>query len=123
MPLNADALSRIRQNLSALNQNAGETATWRQYISASAGLAEYGQGTAQYYVNRLVTAQFFGVKPMEIWQAGGQILAGDLWCLTPLPISERDEVQYEGGRYMAVGEPIAISLFGSAASKVLLRRA
>ena len=119
----ANRLSLIRQNLSALMQNAGQTGTWRQYISASAGQSEFGQATSLYYVPRVFSGIFSDVKPMEIWQAGGKILAGDVWVTTVLPLAVRDEINYAGGRYMVETEAAAVTLFGTAAGRTLIRRA
>ena len=119
----ANRISLIRQNLSAIMAYAGQTATWRYYISASAGQAEYGQATSLYYVQRTITGVFADVKPQEVWMAGGKVLAGDLWLTTFAPLSERDEIQWAGGRYQVESEAVNVTLFGSAAGKSLIRRA
>ncbi len=124
MPLDAARMSLVRQNLSAIMQNAGQTATWRVYQSASAGLAEFGLGSASYYVQRSITAVFSPVKPYEVWQGGGQIMAGDVWVTTFERVSQRDEFQWEaGGRYQVISDPVSVPLFGTAANMSLLRRA
>ena len=115
--------ANIRQGLSAILQYAGQTATWRQFISASAGLAEFGMGTANSYVARPFTGIFDAVKPQEIWQAGGFILAGDVWVTTIEPLAKRDEVQWDGARYQVVTEAAPMTLFGTAAGRTLIRRA
>lgn len=115
-------LSTIRQGLSAIMQNAGQVATWRQYISASAGLAEFGQGTALYYVPRIVTGVFEPLRAQEVWQAGGNYQMGDVRVATFEPVNKRDEIQWEGNRYQAISDPVVIPLFGTAMSQNVLRR-
>ena len=123
MPLDAGRMAQIKQGLSAIMSYAGETATWRQYVSASAGLAEYGLGSSNYYVTRLITGVFNPVKPQEVWQAGGQLMAGDVWVTTFLPLNQRDEINWGGSRYMSISDPKDVTLFGTAASQTVLRRA
>ena len=114
--------ANIRQGLSAILQYAGQTATWRAYISASAGLAEFGLGTGLSYVQKPITAVFDPVRAQEIWQAGGTYQAGDLRMATVEPVSRRDEIQWEGNRYHVVSDPISVSLFGTAFSQTVIRR-
>ena len=118
-----ERFSRIRQGLSAVMQHAGETAVWRQYVSASAALAQYGLGSANTYVSRTITGLFAPLRPQEVMQPGGFYQAGDLRCTCFEPISTRDEFLFEGSRYQAITTPVTVSLFGSAAHTTILRRA
>ena len=123
MPLDANRFAQLRQNLSAVNQAAGQTAIWRQYISASAQLAEYGQGTALYYVQRPITGLFQPLKPMEVLQAGGFYQVGDVRLTVTDSINIRDEFVWDNTRYQVVSEPVSTNLFGVPSVMTVIRRA
>ena len=118
-----ERMSRVRQGMSAVLSYAGETAVWRQYVSASAALSEYGLGSGLTYVSRTITGLFAQLRPQEIMQPGGFYQAGDLRCTCFEPISTRDEFLFEGSRYQSITTPVNVSLFGSAAHTTILRRA
>ena len=119
---NAQIMSVLRQQLSAVMQNAGEVVTWRAYVSASANSAYVGLGTAYTYSQRTITALMESVKPVEQFMAGGTYQMGDVWATTVLPIGLQDEIVWDGQRYQAVSEPNSIPLFGSAMNRTQLRR-
>jgi hypothetical protein len=112
----------IRNNLTAVMEYAGNTATQRVYMSASANSAEYGLGSAHSYSTRTITALFEPMRPNELIAAGGFYMQGDIKITTVLPIGKRDEFIYEGNRYVVISDPIGAYLFGTAASQTVLRR-
>jgi len=119
----ANRFSLLRQNISAVMAAAGQTAMWRDYISASAGAAEFGMGTAIFYIQKPLTALFQPLRPQEIQAAGGFYLAGDIRMTTFEPVSKRDEITWEGSRYAFISDPAIVNLWGQPASESVIRRA
>ncbi len=86
---------------------AGFTATWRQYVSASAGVSVAGFGSANYYREQTVTAVFGGgvvgggvVNANLQRQLGmGQQEAGTVRVTTQEKLSKFDEFIWNGVRY------------------------
>ena len=115
-------LAQIKRNVSAIFQQAGQLATWRQFVSASAGSAALGLGTAHTYVQRPITGLFDPVRPQELSTPGGQFLVGDVWLTTSEPVTKRDEVVWEGNRYQAASEPVSVNLMGVPLNRTLIRR-
>lgn len=116
------AFNIIREQMSGLLRNAGMTATWRQFNSGSANLAEYGMHTAQTYVSRTVTGLFTPLDIRETNTPGGQYMVGDVWCTTVLPMGRRDELQYLGARWQVVSDASPAPLFGTALYRSVIRR-
>lgn len=87
---------------------AGQTATWRQYISASAGVAVAGFGSAVSYREQTITAVFGGgganmggtvLTNLQTQRAAGQLAAGTVRVTTEERLSDRDEIIWNGIRY------------------------
>lgn len=86
---------------------AGQTAMWRQFISASAGNAAAGYGSAVYYREQTITAVFGGGgigggvvnANLEKARAAGMIPDGSIRMSTPFPVGSQDEVVWNGVRY------------------------
>jgi hypothetical protein len=100
-------LDKRRQNLQMrdnIMQYAGQTATWRQWISASAGNASIGYGDKPFYRQQTITALFANANQVvgtntEGQYPGGQFPSGMLMMTTRYPVSYRDEILYNGRRY------------------------
>jgi hypothetical protein len=90
-----------------VQEYAGQTATWRQYVSASAGNAMAGYGSVSYYREQTITAVFGGGgvgggvtnANLEQTRAAGMIAEGNIRISTSFPLSNRDEVIWQGVRY------------------------
>lgn len=90
-------------------QFAGQTATWRQHISASAGVSVAGFGSANYYREQTITAFFGGGGMMPgggVVNANlqrqtpmGQLEAGQIRITTQQRFSKYDEIIWNGVRY------------------------
>ena len=86
---------------------AGQTATWRQFVSASASVGAAGFGSANYYREQTVTAVFGGgvvgggvVNANLQRQLGmGQQEAGTVRVTTQEKLSKFDEFIWNGVRY------------------------
>lgn len=114
---------RTQRQQRGFAQHVGETATWRKYVSASAGNPAYGQGDEPQYVERTVTGLFLPVTFEEIAAAGGQYLAGDMKAsLLDCQPGSRDEVRWSGTIYRIESDVIPQAILGRSAWRVLLRR-
>lgn len=97
--------NRCRQNTQTRDnilQYAGQTATWRQWVSASTGNPMAGFGAIQYYRQQTITALFnagmVGTNTQQQF-AGGQFPSGMLQMTTREKMSNLDEILYNGFRY------------------------
>ena len=104
-------------------QHVGDTATWRKYVSASAGNPAYGQGDEPCYVERVVTGLFVSVTFEQIAAAGGQFVAGDMNAtLLDCQPGREDEIKWSGTTYRVESDVNPEAILGRAAWRVLLRR-
>lgn len=97
------------QSMDNMLQYAGQTATWRQYVSASAGVADAGFGDSNYYREQLITGVFGGgggaigggqlIANMLMGRPAGMIPAGMLRVVTEMPMKADDEITWAGERY------------------------
>lgn len=97
------------QSMGNMLQYAGQTATWRQYISASAGVADAGLGDTYYYREQLITGVFGGGggdigggQLYANWQTdrpAGMLPAGMLRVVTEMPMRANDELSWNGEKY------------------------
>ncbi len=107
---------RFSGNAERIYQFAGSTATWRQYMSASAGVPEAGIGDQFYYRSQTITGQF-GVmlnlpKIGENVAAPGLIAAGMFQMVTREKVGRQDEIQYNGALYRVESDPVPAQLVG-----------
>lgn len=105
MPYRNPNPARIAAQTNTVMQYAGFTGTWRQYISASAGVSVAGFGSAVSYREQTITAllgSIMGnvVTPNTQRQTTmGQVGDGVLRIHTQQQMSERDEFIWRGTRY------------------------
>jgi len=104
--------SRIQRQARVTIANAGETATLRQYISATPGTPRFGAGPTYNYNESLFSGVFAFVTPKEAQAAGGMFQAGQLAVTTESQLSERDEIMWRGTAYRLDGQPIPQNLGG-----------
>ncbi len=107
---------RLNQNAERIYQFAGVTATWRQYVSASAGVPEAGIGETPFYRTQTITGQF-GVmlnlpKLGEQVAAPGMIAAGMFQMVTREHIGRQDEIIYNSAFYRVEADPVPDELAG-----------
>lgn len=94
-----------RNNLnfqSEILRQAGHTALWRQWISASAGASFAGFGSAEYYREQVITAiigQGIVATNTEDQRAAGMLAAGTLRITTQQRLASEDEIVWRGVRY------------------------
>ena len=101
----------------------GETATWRQYVSASAAAPAYGYGVTEYYIERRVTGLFRLATLQEVQAQGGQYVAGDVVAsLIDCKPTTADEVLWQDTTYRAETEFIPQRIVAGSAYWGILRR-
>lgn len=105
MPYRGTQPQRQQLQTTEIMRQAGFTATWRQYISASAGVSVAGFGSAVSYREQTITAVLGGqqgsvVTPNTQRQTPmGQLADGSLRIVTSQPLSDKDEIVWRGIRY------------------------
>lgn len=113
---------QIREQLSALMERAGQTATLRQYVSASSNAAEYGLQTANTYVQRTITGIFEPLPLREVNTPGGQFQYGDTRVVTFLPLNKQDELTWQGQRWQVVSNAAYHTLWQTALFQTIITR-
>jgi hypothetical protein len=104
-------------------QFVGETATLRAYVSASAGVPQYGIGNEPRYAERTVTGLFRPMTMEEIQAAGGQYIAGDMQAtLIDCIPTTADEVIWRGVAYRVESDALPQRIVQSSAQRIVLRR-
>ena len=84
--------------------HAGQTATWKQYISASAGVPEAGIGTTPFYRHQLITALFkstvgFTLTQPEYQHPAGMTIDSDFLVVTQQRLNRQDELLWMGSAW------------------------
>lgn len=107
---------RMNQNAEHIYTYAGVTATWRQYVSSSAGVPEAGISDTPYYRTQTITGQF-GVmlnlpKLGEQVAALGLIAAGQFQMVTRERVGRQDEIIYNSAYYRVESDPVPAQLVG-----------
>lgn len=89
-------------------QQAGQTATWRKFVSGVAG-ASPSFGSAFYYREQTITA-FFGRNTIgqvgERQTPAGMLAAGDVWMVCREQVGRRDEIRWRGSIYRVDGDAV-----------------
>lgn len=119
--------NRIRNQLDNMPlQFAGQTAIWRQYVSASAGNPAIGLGDSACYVESIITG-VFGTPPAVLnliqqqTNAGQQVIA-DFTVSTRERLTRHDELVWNGETYRVDGDPVPSPLNGSYISTLVRGR-
>ena len=108
----------VAQAGAAQFQYAGQTATWRKFVSASSGNAAVGLGSSYYYAQRLITALFFGVPGQgfnlpERQTMAGLLTEGSFVVATREALGAQDELLWRGKTYRIEGEPVPMRVGGN----------
>lgn len=85
-------------------QHAGHVVTWRQYISASAGLDYAGYGPTPFYREQRITALFkaamgFAMTQPEMQTPAGMTIDADWLIVTRQQLHSQDEIVYQGSAW------------------------
>ena len=130
MPYRGPQTGRIAAQIAQIQQYAGETGIWRQYVSASTGTGSgywAGRGTTTYDREQTITAlwaspQVGEARMRETQLPGGQVIAGDAVISTPNPFGARDEIVWRGITYRVEGDSTPIHFGGRVWYRTVLRR-
>lgn len=101
------------QQLATHFQHAGHTATWKHYISASAGVAAAGMGSAPRYREQTITALFGTVNQPEQPTPAGLFAAADIYAVTRERVGRSDELVWRGVPYRVESDPAPGRLAGT----------
>lgn len=83
----------------------GQRATWRKYISASAGNPDLGISDKLFYQERPAQMEFRSLTMEEFQMVGGQDIRGTYEIITVEPVGLRDEIVYNGETYRMISVP------------------
>jgi len=100
-----------RQQSDNIFHHAGQTATWRKFVSASSGNKYVGAGSSYHYIQRQITALFFGVpgqgfKLPEVQTLAGQLTIGQFIVATREVLDAQDELVWRGDTFRIEGDPV-----------------
>lgn len=113
MPYRNPDRARIQGQAETIFLYAGQTALWRDYMSAETGLAVAGEGTTLYYREQMITGLF---KPLPVnaeTQTPAGMLAATLFQVTTRePLARQDELTWRGERYRVESDPSPATLPG-----------
>lgn len=101
--------TRQRNQVRDLFQYGGYTATWRQYVSSSAGNADAGLGDRDYYREQTITALLgLGNKrpAMERQTNAGMLASDQITATTREQLGRRDELVWRGNTYRVESDPV-----------------
>lgn len=118
MPYRLDNARISMQQSDNIFRHAGQTATWRQFISASAGVPAAGFGDAPQYREQTVTALFGDVKSPETPYAAGMIAAADIFAVMRERPARQDELLWRGVSYRVDSDPAPARLAGTYTMKL-----
>ncbi len=99
--------TRIKNQQVDMLRHAGQTATWRQFVSAETGLAIVGMGETYYYREQTITAvmgQYFLPVQGEGQRAGGLVVTGMFNVTTREQLDNRDELTWNNVTYRIAGD-------------------
>lgn len=108
-----DARRNARNEVDNMLRHAGFTATWRQYISASAGADDAGLGSALYYREQTITALYAPIagEAVGMLEAGG-IVSQTLRVATQQALGQEDELLWMGERYRVESDTVPSRMNG-----------
>ena len=112
MPYRGPNLTR-QQSQMAANQYAyaGQSVTWRAYVSATGGVSVAGIGATGYYREIPISALFRPLPSMpETQTPGGMIAAGQFEMTTRERVGRGDEILWAGVAYRIEGAPVPVPM-------------
>lgn len=107
--------TRINAQSNEIRKYAGQTAVWRQFISATSGIPEAGIGSAVYYREQWITGvfgQYFMPSLNEMQTPAGQTLVNPFSIITREKLDKRDEIIWRDVTYRVEGDPVPSRLNG-----------
>lgn len=119
MPYRNPDQARIQAQAATIFQYAGQTALWRQYVSASAGVSVVGMGTTLYYREQPITALFAPLPANPEDQTPAGMIASDMFQVTTTQrVGRQDQLVWRGDVYRLESDPTPAPLPGMWVSQV-----
>ena len=115
MPYRGVQARRVQADLTDVFRQAGQTATWRQYVSASDGLGYAGLGETQHYREQRITAllyQSYQRQP-ERQTPAGMVAEGAFAVTTRERLGRQDELVWRGVTYRVESDPTPGAVAGA----------
>lgn len=110
-----DRRPMFAQTNDSIMKYAGNTATWSQYVSASAGIPAAGIGDSACYRHQTITAVFgrglLG-QMLEYQVAAGMQAAGVMQMSSRYKIGRQDEIRFNDVTYRVEGDPMPARMLG-----------
>lgn len=108
------------QQADTIFAQAGETATWRAYVSASAGVPLAGLGSAPQYAERTITALFAAgvLHQGQVVTPAGMFVDGQFVATTRERLSKHDELRWRGVTYRVDSDPMPARIAGTWVSTI-----
>lgn len=94
---------RMRRESQTIIGGAGESMTWRKWVSAAGGANQYGLQTQNFYTEFQTTGLLKQYDPRLKSFAGGQSQEGTLYVTLPFEMGARDELIYAGSAFRVDG--------------------
>lgn len=113
MPYRGPDNGRIGTQSEAIFTHAGQTVTWRQFVSASGTANAAGFGAVPQFREQTVLALIGPVKQPETPGAAGTMVSGDLFAVLRERPNRRDELVWRGVCYRVESDPAPASLPGT----------
>lgn len=105
--------NRINVQAEQIFQYAGNTATLRTFVSAVTGVPDAGIGSAVYYAQRTITAQFMSLPSLpENVGGAGLIAAGQFQMVSREKVGRQDELLWRTSTYRIDSDPVPSNLPG-----------
>ena len=109
---------QARQQAEQIYKFAGETGTWRKFVSATTGNPVIGLGSAVYYQERPITAHLYGQPGMalnlpENATMAGMLAVGQFLASTTEPLGRQDELIWRGVTYRVDGDTVPNHIAGT----------
>lgn len=104
---------RIQTQAGTIFQYAGQTATWRDYSSASAGVSVAGFGSTPFYRQQTITALFRPLPVnLETQTPAGLLAATQFQVTTREQLGRLDYLIWKGDTYRVESDPAPATLPG-----------
>jgi hypothetical protein len=113
MPYRGPHAERIGTQSEAIFTHAGQTVTWRRFVSASGTANAAGFGAVPQFREQTVLALIGPVKQPEAPGAAGTMVSGELFAVLRERPSRRDELVWRGIHYRVESDPAPASLAGT----------
>lgn len=109
-----------RQQADTIFAQAGQTATWRAYVSSSAGTPLMGLGSAPQYAERTITALFASgvLHQNQVGTVAGQFIEGTFVATTREKLGKHDELRWNGTAYRVDSDPMPARIAGTWVSTI-----